>query len=130
MAFDDTVPLPRLLLRIAEFFRDESCGRCVPCRIGTVRQEEALHRIVARTGAGAAGWLKEYEAEPDRFGPDAARLDEEPRVDNELYVRDYDKCILRYGCVDACGDQWQNGSRSPSPGGASTPGSPSSAMPR
>ncbi|NUP19999.1 MAG: NADH-quinone oxidoreductase subunit E [Streptomyces sp.] len=54
MAFDDTVPLPRLLLRIAEFFRDESCGQCVPCRVGTVRQEEALHRIVARTGAAAA----------------------------------------------------------------------------
>lgn len=54
MAFDDTVPLPRLLLRIAEFFRDESCGQCVPCRVGTVRQEEALHRIVERTGAAAA----------------------------------------------------------------------------
>jgi NADH-quinone oxidoreductase subunit F len=55
MAFDDSVPLPRLLLRIAEFFRDESCGQCVPCRVGTVRQEEALHRIVDRTGADAAG---------------------------------------------------------------------------
>ncbi|MEU0852808.1 NAD(P)H-dependent oxidoreductase subunit E [Streptomyces flaveolus] len=55
MAFDDTVPLPRLLLRIAEFFRDESCGQCVPCRVGTVRQEEALRRIVDRTGADAAG---------------------------------------------------------------------------
>ncbi|MFE6407190.1 NADH-ubiquinone oxidoreductase-F iron-sulfur binding region domain-containing protein [Streptomyces sp. NPDC057837] len=54
MAFDDSVPLPRLLLRIAEFFRDESCGQCVPCRVGTVRQEEALHRIVERTGAAAA----------------------------------------------------------------------------
>ncbi|WP_405626520.1 NAD(P)H-dependent oxidoreductase subunit E [Streptomyces sp. NBC_00016] len=54
MAFDDTVPLPRLLLRIAEFFRDESCGQCVPCRVGTVRQEEALHRIVERTGSDAA----------------------------------------------------------------------------
>ncbi|WP_405968130.1 NAD(P)H-dependent oxidoreductase subunit E [Streptomyces sp. NBC_00015] len=54
MAFDDTVPLPRLLLRIAEFFRDESCGQCVPCRVGTVRQEEALHRIVERTGSEAA----------------------------------------------------------------------------
>ncbi|WP_405542342.1 NAD(P)H-dependent oxidoreductase subunit E [Streptomyces phaeochromogenes] len=54
LAFDDTVPLPRLLLRIAEFFRDESCGQCVPCRVGTVRQEEALHRIVDRTGAAAA----------------------------------------------------------------------------
>ncbi|PSM43167.1 NADH-quinone oxidoreductase subunit E [Streptomyces dioscori] len=54
LTFDDTVPLPRLLLRIAEFFRDESCGQCVPCRVGTVRQEEALHRIVERTGADAA----------------------------------------------------------------------------
>ncbi|MFF7765598.1 NAD(P)H-dependent oxidoreductase subunit E [Streptomyces massasporeus] len=55
LAFDDSVPLPRLLLRIAEFFRDESCGQCVPCRVGTVRQEEALHRIVERSGADAAG---------------------------------------------------------------------------
>jgi NADH-quinone oxidoreductase subunit F len=35
-----------IVLRIAAFFRDESCGQCVPCRVGTVRQEEALHRIV------------------------------------------------------------------------------------
>ena len=41
---DDLVPV---LLRIAEFFRDESCGQCVPCRVGTVRQEEALHRLAA-----------------------------------------------------------------------------------
>ncbi|MFF4690518.1 NADH-ubiquinone oxidoreductase-F iron-sulfur binding region domain-containing protein [Streptomyces sp. NPDC001307] len=54
MAFDDSVPLPRLLLRIAEFFREESCGQCVPCRVGTVRQEEALRRIAERTGAAAA----------------------------------------------------------------------------
>ncbi|WP_393075927.1 NAD(P)H-dependent oxidoreductase subunit E [Streptomyces sp. LN704] len=53
MAFDDSVPLPRLLLRIAAFFRDESCGQCVPCRVGTVRQEEALHRIAERAGAAA-----------------------------------------------------------------------------
>ncbi|MEV6751609.1 NADH-ubiquinone oxidoreductase-F iron-sulfur binding region domain-containing protein [Streptomyces sp. NPDC051214] len=62
LALDDTVPLPRVLLRIAEFFRDESCGQCVPCRVGTVRQEEALHRIVERTGADAAadiGLLRE-----------------------------------------------------------------------
>ena len=46
MVFDDSVDLATTLLRIAEFFRDESCGQCVPCRIGTVRVEEALHRIV------------------------------------------------------------------------------------
>ncbi|WP_296742668.1 NAD(P)H-dependent oxidoreductase subunit E [Mesorhizobium sp.] len=45
LAFDDTVELPAILLRIARFFRDESCGQCVPCRVGTVRQEEALLRI-------------------------------------------------------------------------------------
>ena len=47
MAFDDMVDLGDILLRIAAFFRDESCGQCVPCRVGTVRQEEALHRIVS-----------------------------------------------------------------------------------
>jgi NADH-quinone oxidoreductase subunit F len=40
------------LLRIAAFFRDESCGQCVPCRVGTVRQEEALRRLAAGTPLG------------------------------------------------------------------------------
>jgi NADH-quinone oxidoreductase subunit F len=39
------VDLHDLVMRIAAFFRDESCGQCVPCRVGTDRQEEALHRI-------------------------------------------------------------------------------------
>ena len=30
------------------------------------------------------------------------------KVDNDLYVRDYSKCILCYKCVDACGEQYQN----------------------
>ena len=47
VAFNETVDLADILLRIASFFRDESCGQCVPCRVGTVRQEEALHRIVS-----------------------------------------------------------------------------------
>ncbi|GAA3432966.1 hypothetical protein GCM10018954_025690 [Kutzneria kofuensis] len=50
LVLDGTVDVGGFLLRIAEFFRDESCGQCVPCRIGTVRQEEALHRIVRREG--------------------------------------------------------------------------------
>jgi NADH-quinone oxidoreductase subunit F len=50
MVVDDTVDLRELVRRIAAFFRDESCGQCVPCRVGTVRQEEAIHRIArART---------------------------------------------------------------------------------
>jgi NADH-quinone oxidoreductase subunit F len=46
MVFDEDTDLVDLCLRIARFFRDESCGQCVPCRVGTVRQEEALHRLV------------------------------------------------------------------------------------
>ena len=45
MALDDSVELAPILLRIAAFFRDESCGQCVPCRVGTVRQQEALLRL-------------------------------------------------------------------------------------
>jgi len=46
MLFDDTVDLRRILLRIASFFRHETCGQCVPCRVGVVRQQEALQRLV------------------------------------------------------------------------------------
>ena len=54
LVFDDTVDLERILLRVAAFFRDESCGQCVPCRVGTVRQEEALERLASlSTGAPA-----------------------------------------------------------------------------
>jgi NADH-quinone oxidoreductase subunit F len=52
MVFDDTIDLLDVLKRIASFFRDESCGQCVPCRVGTVRQEEALHRIAAKKARG------------------------------------------------------------------------------
>jgi NADH-quinone oxidoreductase subunit F len=55
MLFDDTIDMKDIVLRIAAFFRDESCGQCVPCRVGTVRQEEALHRIVkGKTRGGVA----------------------------------------------------------------------------
>jgi len=55
MVIDDTIDIHDLILRIAAFFRDESCGQCVPCRVGTVRQEEALHRIArSRTRGGLA----------------------------------------------------------------------------
>ncbi|MGQ0671224.1 MAG: NAD(P)H-dependent oxidoreductase subunit E [Actinomycetota bacterium] len=53
MVFDETVDLVTILLRIAAFFRDESCGQCVPCRVGTVRQEEALHRLANAHARGA-----------------------------------------------------------------------------
>jgi NADH-quinone oxidoreductase subunit F len=47
MVFDETVDLVDTLRRIAQFFRDESCGQCVPCRVGSVRQEELLTRLAA-----------------------------------------------------------------------------------
>jgi NADH-quinone oxidoreductase subunit F len=46
MLFDDSMDLRRVLLRIAAFFRHETCGQCVPCRVGVVRQQEALLRLV------------------------------------------------------------------------------------
>jgi NADH-quinone oxidoreductase subunit F len=58
MVFSKDDDLPAMVRRIAGFFRDESCGQCVPCRVGTVRQEEALHRIAAgRPRGGVAGEL-------------------------------------------------------------------------
>jgi predicted molibdopterin-dependent oxidoreductase YjgC len=78
----------------------------------------------------ADDYLALYEARPERYGPPAppdpdrdrkrTGHHEEPdgqtaatvhapvKVDNDLYVRDYSKCILCYKCVDACGEQWQN----------------------
>jgi predicted molibdopterin-dependent oxidoreductase YjgC len=78
----------------------------------------------------AQEYIKRYEADPSRYGPPAppdperdrrrtghheepdgqtaATVHQPVKVDNDLYVRDYSKCILCYKCVDACGDQWQN----------------------
>ena len=52
IVYDESADLVAAVLRIAEFFRDESCGQCVPCRIGTIRQEEALHRLAERKTNG------------------------------------------------------------------------------
>ncbi len=53
MVLNNTVDFDDFTARIARFFRDESCGQCVPCRVGTVRQGEALLRI-RNGGDGAA----------------------------------------------------------------------------
>ena len=45
MVLDQHVDLVDQIRRIAAFFRDESCGQCVPCRVGTVRQQEVLERL-------------------------------------------------------------------------------------
>ncbi|MGE4191626.1 MAG: NADH-ubiquinone oxidoreductase-F iron-sulfur binding region domain-containing protein, partial [Thermoanaerobaculia bacterium] len=54
MVFDEQADLGDALLSIAKFFRHESCGQCVPCRIGTVRQEELLQRLQAGRLLGSA----------------------------------------------------------------------------
>ena len=75
-------------------------------------------------------WKKRYNVDSDRYGPKAgeslerdvhepgehhagngsvaATMSQPDKIDNDLYVRDYSKCILCYKCVDACGVQWQN----------------------
>ncbi len=84
------------------------------------------------TAPQAQDYMKTYEARPERFGPSAppaaagerdrrapghhhapeasraATVAQPPKVDNELYVRDYAKCILCYKCVEACGTDAQN----------------------
>jgi predicted molibdopterin-dependent oxidoreductase YjgC len=82
------------------------------------------------TAPAAQEYTRRYDARPDRYGPpglpdaerdrrrpghhgepagdEAATVHVPPKVDNELYVRDYSKCILCYKCVDACGEQYQN----------------------
>lgn len=53
-------------------------------------------------------YVKRYDAHPDRFGTSAATVAQPVKVDNDLYVRDYSKCILCYKCVEACGVEAQN----------------------
>ncbi|HUZ84779.1 MAG TPA: NAD(P)H-dependent oxidoreductase subunit E [Gaiellales bacterium] len=53
MVFDHSVDIVAVLLRISAFFRDESCGQCVPCRVGTVRQQEALLRLASERPRGS-----------------------------------------------------------------------------
>jgi predicted molibdopterin-dependent oxidoreductase YjgC len=82
------------------------------------------------TTRDAQDYLKRYDAHPERYGPPAppdterdrkrtghhelpdgqtaATVHAPTKIDNELYVRDYSKCILCYKCVDACGEQYQN----------------------
>jgi len=84
------------------------------------------------TSGEVHGWMERYEVEPDRFGPraepaqagqrdalhaghheapqngDAATVAQPVKVDNDLYVRDYSRCILCYKCVEACGVDAQN----------------------
>jgi predicted molibdopterin-dependent oxidoreductase YjgC len=60
------------------------------------------------TAPAFEAYMKEYGAKPERFGPHAVTVAQPPKIDNDLYVRDYSKCILCYKCVEACGVDAQN----------------------
>jgi NADH-quinone oxidoreductase subunit F len=53
MVFDTSVDMTLVVVRIAEFFRNESCGQCVPCRVGTVRQHEVMVQLQTHGSLGA-----------------------------------------------------------------------------
>ena len=53
MVFDDSADMGDMLRRLAHFFADESCGKCYPCQLGTMRQSEILERSAA--GRARAG---------------------------------------------------------------------------
>jgi NADH-quinone oxidoreductase subunit F len=72
MVLDDTVEMLGFLQRIAAFFRDESCGQCVPCRVGSVRQEEALHRLARRRPLGSVAQEKQLLEEIGQAMRDAS----------------------------------------------------------
>ena len=59
------------------------------------------------TAPDAQRYVDAYGARPDRFG-ERSTVAQPVKVDNDLYVRDYSKCILCYKCVEACGEDHQN----------------------
>ena len=60
------------------------------------------------TAPGIADLLSEYGCDPERFGASAVTVAQPVKIDNDLYVRDYAKCVLCYKCVEACGPDHQN----------------------
>jgi predicted molibdopterin-dependent oxidoreductase YjgC len=51
-------------------------------------------------------WMAEYDVDPERFG--RYEPHREVKIQDDLYVRDYDKCVMCYRCVAACGPDAQN----------------------
>ena len=72
IAFDESTDLGPVLRRIAAFFRDESCGQCVPCRVGTVRQEELLSRLATGAARGSVKSERELLADIGQVMRDAS----------------------------------------------------------
>jgi len=60
------------------------------------------------TASSLQAYLQDYSADPQRFGSSQTNARLPVKIDNDLYVRDYAKCILCYKCVEACGVDAQN----------------------
>lgn len=58
------------------------------------------------TAPDALRFSEDYDAKPERMA--GRTVAQDVKIDNELYVRDYSKCILCYKCVEACGEDHQN----------------------
>ena len=86
-------------------------------RTGTERAEHSRRLVLEllgsaseldRSGDQLDSWIEDAGAEPSRFGSKAATVATAPKIEDDLYVRDYGRCILCYRCVDACGVEHQN----------------------
>lgn len=71
MAFNTSIEMEPVITRVAEFFRNESCGQCVPCRVGTVRQHEVLVGL-SQKGAPSLNGQVSLLDEIDRAMKDAS----------------------------------------------------------
>jgi predicted molibdopterin-dependent oxidoreductase YjgC len=60
------------------------------------------------TAPAMQAYMSQYGAHPERFGATCATVAQPVKIDNELYIRDYSKCVLCYKCVEACGIDAQN----------------------
>jgi predicted molibdopterin-dependent oxidoreductase YjgC len=54
------------------------------------------------------GWMDHYGVDTEKFGVEAATVEQPVKIQDNLYIRDYSKCILCYKCVEACGEDAQN----------------------
>ena len=72
VVLDDTVDMTAFVGRVARFFRDESCGQCVPCRVGTQRQEEIVARLAAGRPLGSVDEELALLADLDQVMRDAS----------------------------------------------------------
>jgi predicted molibdopterin-dependent oxidoreductase YjgC len=60
------------------------------------------------TAPALPAYLARYGADPSRYGAEARTVAQPVKDDNDLYVRDYAKCVLCFKCVEACGHDAQN----------------------